>query len=800
VGGVSAVASPAPLDAGLAGAAAPARPPSASARAALGFVTFFALAAFAVLEYAQLLTHPPLARLVALVALATAGCGALRLALGSGVSGALARVLVLLLLLLASFAVLGVPVRLLLPWHWGSFERHLHHGLHGLESWLWPYRGSARWARLVALAPVPVGLVVAGALRFWPERKNPAEARVTPLLALAGLFLAGAANSSGAAPALRGLAPLLLMAAWLWLPRMAIAEAPRAARWLLACAALGLVAEPLLSSPTPWIAYRNDDAAAGAASFQWDQLYGPLSWSRSSATMFEVSDTRQLLLRVTSLDRFDGLRFLRSTQAPGEAALDLPGALKRGSTPKRLLRSSPAPGEAALVVPASAVQRGWIQHATITIAGLQSDLLVDGGGVTTGIHWLDKEPPRVHREADGTLVAQPAPKDGLVYEISSYAPTPTPAQMRAAPRRFPRAYMPYVQFELPGAGASGLKAPDLAAEASEPAAAAQLVGPAAPGEQPSSEPATARRIEASPYGPMFALARQLAEGQPSAYDVAEHIERYLLANYTYDEDVPAARYPLEAFLFSERRGYCQQFSGAMTLMLRMDGIPARVGEGFKPQVYDASDGTWRVRALDAHAWVEVFFDGVGWVTFDPTPAARGGGAAPVLATPVSKAALLGRAKAHPRRTARGSAVAGLAARGGARGSSPLATVALAVLALIAIALITLLVRGRLRLRRCLAGDARGAVAELGWALDRLGDGAPAMTLAQLEQRLHEERREDACAYLRSLRQLRYAGDAGVRPSARGRAALRRALAAGRGASTRLRLLVALPPGVARHGG
>ncbi len=128
-----------------------------------------------------------------------------------------------------------------------------------------------------------------------------------------------------------------------------------------------------------------------------------------------------------------------------------------------------------------------------------------------------------------------------------------------------------------------------------------------------------RRILASPYGPMYRLARRLAHGTQSTYDVATAIQHYLLANYTYGEQPPVRRYPLESFLFVDRFGYCQQFSGAMALMLRMDGIPARVAAGFLPGARAGASGAFNVRAVDAHSWVEVFFTGIGWVPFNPTP-------------------------------------------------------------------------------------------------------------------------------------------------------------------------------------
>ncbi|MGH3127546.1 MAG: transglutaminase-like domain-containing protein, partial [Gaiellaceae bacterium] len=88
--------------------------------------------------------------------------------------------------------------------------------------------------------------------------------------------------------------------------------------------------------------------------------------------------------------------------------------------------------------------------------------------------------------------------------------------------------------------------------------------------------------------------------------------------FTYDESPPQVDGPpLVAFVTRTKAGYCQHFAGAMAGMLRMLGIPARVAVGFTSGSLD--DGEWVVTDHDAHAWVEVWFAGIGWVAFDPTP-------------------------------------------------------------------------------------------------------------------------------------------------------------------------------------
>jgi transglutaminase-like putative cysteine protease len=95
--------------------------------------------------------------------------------------------------------------------------------------------------------------------------------------------------------------------------------------------------------------------------------------------------------------------------------------------------------------------------------------------------------------------------------------------------------------------------------------------------------------------------------------------------------------PLEAFVFETKTGYCEYYATAMALMLRATGIPARVAVGFLPGTMtiaaDPAAGIdrdiYEVSTSDAHAWVEVLFDGYGWIKFDPTPRTDGSTLAPV---------------------------------------------------------------------------------------------------------------------------------------------------------------------------
>lgn len=110
------------------------------------------------------------------------------------------------------------------------------------------------------------------------------------------------------------------------------------------------------------------------------------------------------------------------------------------------------------------------------------------------------------------------------------------------------------------------------------------------------------------------------ENTLNPYEKAQALERYLQENFTYALDVP---YPPEdedfvSFFLEDGRGYCTYFASAMTLMARSLGLPARYVEGFAlPRAESIQD--YAVTNRNAHAWTEVYFDSVGWVTFDPTP-------------------------------------------------------------------------------------------------------------------------------------------------------------------------------------
>jgi transglutaminase-like putative cysteine protease len=120
------------------------------------------------------------------------------------------------------------------------------------------------------------------------------------------------------------------------------------------------------------------------------------------------------------------------------------------------------------------------------------------------------------------------------------------------------------------------------------------------------------------------LAAQVSDSASNNYDKAVALDKYLKTHYGYTLQLPRSPVsdPLANFLFERKQGHCEYFASSMAVMLRTLHIPARVVNGFRSAEFNDLTGNYVVRAKDAHSWVEAYFPGYGWITFDPTP---GGG-------------------------------------------------------------------------------------------------------------------------------------------------------------------------------
>ena len=114
------------------------------------------------------------------------------------------------------------------------------------------------------------------------------------------------------------------------------------------------------------------------------------------------------------------------------------------------------------------------------------------------------------------------------------------------------------------------------------------------------------------------IAAEVTAGAPSTYDAMVALQNWFRTEFEYSLEIPQGHgnSAIEAFL-RQRIGYCEQFAGTFAAMARSLGIPARVAVGFTPGV--AGNGSFTVLGKNAHAWPEVWFDQLGWVSFEPTP-------------------------------------------------------------------------------------------------------------------------------------------------------------------------------------
>lgn len=116
------------------------------------------------------------------------------------------------------------------------------------------------------------------------------------------------------------------------------------------------------------------------------------------------------------------------------------------------------------------------------------------------------------------------------------------------------------------------------------------------------------------------LAHEITARTKSPIEKAAAIQAYL-SKFQYTLELPSRRQkdPVAYFLFERKAGHCEYFASAMAVLLREEGIPSRIVNGFRGGEWNELTGNFIIRAKDAHSWVEVYFPGVGWYAFDPTP-------------------------------------------------------------------------------------------------------------------------------------------------------------------------------------
>jgi protein-glutamine gamma-glutamyltransferase len=720
------------------------------------FAAFAAFALYGGLRWAALLTPEPTWRVLGLVALSVA------LAAGGAALGERSRWLPAILAILAfllMFALAGVPFAWVRHLRIALTANGLGEGLSGLPRVLVPYSGLNEWIRTVILLGAGVLLLDAALmLALAPRRLSDGRraAAALPLIALAVI------PSTVARPSLvyvHGLFLFALLALFMWGERLQRDDLATVLGLTAVAAVAAVALSPGLDSHKPWIDYQ---ALAGGLApghvetFDWSQRYGPLNWPRKGHEVIDVAARHPDYWKAENLDFFDGRRWVAGQVSGGDQYAGVDG---------------------------SAISR-WTQTIRVTIRAMKTSNVIAAG--------LASQPSRVPSAvapgpSPGTWTTSMQLGPGDSYAVSVYDPHPSATELANAGDDYEVAPIAgYRTMDLPSTIPAVRRFvvvfPAFHSRRPVVSALGGLGRGAASWQQHAGDQALVR---SSAYGRVYALAQKLERRAATPYAYVSSVLAYLSRGFRYNEDTPNSRYPLVRFLFTDKFGYCQQFAGAMALLLRMGGVPARVAVGFTGGSVDSVTHQYVVGDVDAHAWVEAWFPHYGWVRFDPTPAAAParGGKVPILSAPSIAKPSLATGQGSRELATPVSSSTTTAKHGGGIPVAAVIVPVVALLALVAVGLVLTRAPSQPRVEELLA--------ELERALARSGRPISAgVTLAELEHRFRVA--PEAAAYVRTLRLARFGG-APALPTPDQRRALRAQLRAGLGLGGILRGLWALPP-------
>ena len=399
-----------------------------------------------------------------------------------------------------------------------------------------------------------------------------------------------------------------------------------------------------------WRTWTLEEPPAVGVGFVWDQSLQPIRFEGAPVPVLRVDSREAGYLRVAALSRYDGLRWTTGA-AFGNAATGetidipeaaLPQAARVGERPVRRvvirnlqLASTALPlpsGTIAVdglpdeVRPVTADSSGAVRLITSLPLGARYEVQTVKVPVTPEL--LDADV--LGAPLDPALsVIDAIPATGRNADGDPAAPWSPGADERAAKQTQPG---PFGKVALDAARPP--RGPDALAAAQPAALDVALAGMVFPGfATPGRERQVQRllRQRIALGGPMavpvagwrnaYGVARRVTAEATTPYQAAVLLEDWFQRTSTYDETASytaSPTGPLPNFVLDEnRRGSCQYFAGAMAVLLRMLGVPARLAVGFTQGKLDG--GGRVITNRNAHAWVEVRFPFAGWVAFEPTP-------------------------------------------------------------------------------------------------------------------------------------------------------------------------------------
>jgi transglutaminase-like putative cysteine protease len=303
--------------------------------------------------------------------------------------------------------------------------------------------------------------------------------------------------------------------------------------------------------------------------FVWDAQYGGLKWPAHPTVVLQVqSQQPPAYLRAAVLDDFIGDRWSLGLPRPADS----------------------------LEPPAAFLSRNQMRES-VTVDSLADNRLAGGSiPVRFAVGAPLTEPERGFAYLDQNL-----PR-GFQYTVWSYSARPTAAELRRSKPDYPATLTESGDLLDVGRGVS--------------------MPPFGSQDRAGTEQALLTvNPDLDRYVPLARLADEVAGRARTPYDAVARLENWFVSSgdFRYSNNPTVIQPALVGFVTLTRAGYCQYFAGAMALMLRYLGIPARVAVGFAGGSYSKRGHAWLVTDRDAHAWVEAWFKGYGWLPFDPTP-------------------------------------------------------------------------------------------------------------------------------------------------------------------------------------
>lgn len=349
---------------------------------------------------------------------------------------------------------------------------------------------------------------------------------------------------------------------------------------VVALLAVWLVGSTSVATGLPLWDWRTWDLSVdGEARFVFDSMegYAGLLDPDNDERVMRVRSPVPAYWRANALDGFDGTAWFSAESERIQLT-----AIPRGDS---FTYAVPA---------ADLVPEGPLVRQSFRVQDMATDYLPTGGAVET-LHVARTVP--LHTNGMYILgLGRPVGPD-FAYGITAVAPDLEPSDLVGRGRDYPRAAARLAAVPFPSPAQS-----------------------AATATEADWRDAMADDPEHREWLGLFQLNREIVGPATDPYEIALRIEEYLRLNYTYSltSPSPKERSPYADFLFTTQQGFCQHFAGAMAVLLRFNGIPARVAVGFATGTQVAQD-IYVVNRNDAHAWVEAYFPRVGWVTFEPTP-------------------------------------------------------------------------------------------------------------------------------------------------------------------------------------